>query len=617
MVKLCLMRNFYSYLVHKSAKSPLSILKHTYGYDQFRGQQAEIIDYIVGGGDAFVLMPTGSGKSLCYQIPAMCREGVGVVVSPLIALMQDQITALEQLGIAAGAINSGMPPAEVFHVKQKLEKNQLDLLYVAPERLVMPEFLDLLDEVKIALFAIDEAHCVSQWGHDFRPDYTALTLLAERFEEIPRVALTATADQATRKDIVERLKLDKGKTFIGGFDRPNIHYSILERNNPKKQVHDFITTNHPKDSGIIYCISRKKVEDMAEWLQKKNIHALPYHAGLPAEVRSKNQDRFLREDKVIIVATIAFGMGIDKPDVRFVAHMNIPKSIEAYYQETGRAGRDGLPSNAYMIYGMDDAVMQRNWIEDSEAPEIQKRIEHQKLNALLGLCEAAICRRQILLEYFDDSGEPCGNCDTCDTKPETFDGTTPAQMALSAVYRTGQRFGMVYVVDVLLGVAEKRIIQFGHDQQSTFGIGKEWSKPEWQNIFRQLVSRNLLMVDVNEYNGIKITKKGFAFLKRKESIEFRKLSLKRKATRNKASRTSKPVLDNVTEQNLFEKLKEARQVMAKKRRVPAYVIFHDKTLIELAEIRPQSFEEMLEINGIGEAKLKKFGQTLLDVILAA
>ena len=611
------MRNFYSYLVQKSAKSPLSILKHTYGYDQFRGQQAEIIDYIVGGGDAFVLMPTGSGKSLCYQIPAMCREGVGVVVSPLIALMQDQITALEQLGIAAGAINSGMPPAEVFHVKQKLENDQLDLLYVAPERLVMPEFLDLLDEVKIALFAIDEAHCVSQWGHDFRPDYTALTLLAERFEEIPRVALTATADQATRKDIVERLKLDKGKTFIGGFDRPNIHYSILERNNPKKQVHDFITTNHPKDSGIIYCISRKKVEDMAEWLQKKNIHALPYHAGLPAEVRSKNQDRFLREDKVIIVATIAFGMGIDKPDVRFVAHMNIPKSIEAYYQETGRAGRDGLPSNAYMIYGMDDAVMQRNWIEDSEAPEIQKRIEHQKLNALLGLCEAAICRRQILLEYFDDSGEPCGNCDTCDTKPETFDGTTPAQMALSAVYRTGQRFGMVYVVDVLLGVAEKRIIQFGHDQQSTFGIGKEWSKPEWQNIFRQLVSRNLLMVDVNEYNGIKITKKGFAFLKRKESIEFRKLSLKRKATRNKASRTSKPVLDNVTEQNLFEKLKEARQVMAKKRRVPAYVIFHDKTLIELAEIRPQSFEEMLEINGIGEAKLKKFGQTLLDVILAA
>ena len=462
-----------------------------------------------------MLMPTGSGKSLCYQIPALCRDGVGIIVSPLIALMQDQITALEQLGIAAGAINSGMPPGEVFRVKQKLEKNQLDLLYVAPERLVMPEFLDLLDGVNIALFAIDEAHCVSQWGHDFRPDYKALSLLAERFKQIPRIALTATADRATRKDIVERLELEKGRTFIDGFDRPNIHYSIVERNNPKKQVHDFITHNHPKDSGIIYCISRKKVEDMADWLQEKGFNALPYHAGLHAEVRNQNQNRFLREESIIIVATIAFGMGIDKPDVRYVTHMNIPKSIESYYQETGRAGRDGLPSNAYMIYGMDDAAMQRNWIENSEAPELQKRIEHQKLNALLGLCEAAICRRQILLEYFDDTADPCGNCDTCETKPETFNGTIPAQMALSAVFRTGQRFGMVYVVDVLIGKVDDRIIRFGHDQQSTFGIGKELTKLEWQNIFRQLVSRNLLMVDVNEHNGIKITEKGFLFLKKK------------------------------------------------------------------------------------------------------
>ena len=608
-------KTFYSYRVHMSANNPLSLLKQTYGYDQFRGQQEEIIKHLIGGGSSFVLMPTGSGKSLCYQIPSLCREGVGVIVSPLIALMQDQITALAQLGISAGAINSSMSDREVFMVKDKLERNDLDLLYVAPERLVMPDFVELLKTVKIALFAIDEAHCVSQWGHDFRPDYTALSFLAERFKGIPRIALTATADRATRKDIIERLKLEGGKTFIGGFDRPNIHYSILERNNPKKQVYDFIMNNHAEDSGIIYCISRKKVEDMAEWLQKKNIHALPYHAGLPAEVRSGNQDRFLREDKIIIVATIAFGMGIDKPDVRFVAHMNIPKSIEAYYQETGRAGRDGLPSNAYMIYGMEDAAMQRNWIENSEAPEIQKRIEHQKLNALLGLCEAAICRRQVLLEYFDDGGEPCGNCDTCDTKPQTFDGTTPAQMALSAVYRTGQRFGMVYVVDVLMGIADQRIIQFGHDQQSTFGIGKEWSKPEWQNIFRQLVSRNLLMVDVNEYNGIKITEKGFAFLKRKESIDFRKLSVKQKARRDKTTRRSKPVLEDEDDQELFEKLKEARQAMAKKRRVPAYVIFHDKTLVELADKRPQSFEEMLEINGIGESKLKKFGQTLLDVIL--
>jgi ATP-dependent DNA helicase RecQ len=609
-------KKFYSYFVHISANNPLSLLKQTYGYDQFRGQQEEIINHLISGGSSFVLMPTGSGKSLCYQIPSLCRKGVGVIVSPLIALMQDQITALAQLGISAGAINSNMSDREVFEVKEKLEHNNLDLLYVAPERLVMPDFVELLKTVKVALFAIDEAHCVSQWGHDFRPDYTALSFLAERFEGVPRIALTATADRATRKDIIERLKLEGGKIFIGGFDRPNIHYSILERNNPKKQVYDFIMNNHPEDSGIIYCISRKKVEDMAEWLQKKNIHALPYHAGLTPEVRSRNQDRFLRDDKVIIVATIAFGMGIDKPDVRFVAHMNIPKSIEAYYQETGRAGRDGLPANAYMIYGMDDAVMQRNWIEDSEAPEIQKRIEHQKLNALLGLCEAAICRRQILLEYFDDRGEPCGNCDTCDTKPETFDGTTPAQMALSAVYRTGQRFGMVYVVDVLLGIMDDRIIQFGHDQQSTFGIGKEWSKPEWQNIFRQLVSRNLLMVDVNEYNGIKITEKGFAFLKKKESIDFRKLSVKQKARRNKSTRRSKPVMSDESDQELFEKLKEARQAMAKKRKVPAYVIFHDKTLIELAGRRPQSFEEMLEINGIGESKLEKFGQTLLDVILA-
>jgi ATP-dependent DNA helicase RecQ len=596
--------------------NPLTILKQTYGYGQFREQQEEIIDYVVTGGSAFVLMPTGSGKSLCYQIPSLCRDGVGVIISPLIALMQDQITALEQLGISAGAINSGMPYSEVLRVRQKLENNKLDLLYVAPERLVMEEFLEILDQVNIALFAIDEAHCVSQWGHDFRPDYTALSLLANRFKEIPRIALTATADQATRKDIVDRLKLAEGKTFIGGFDRPNIHYSILERNNPKKQVYDFIRNHHAGDSGIIYCISRKKVEDMAEWLQGKNINALPYHAGLTPEVRSRNQDRFLREDNTIIVATIAFGMGIDKPDVRYVAHMNIPKSIEAYYQETGRAGRDGLPSNAYMIYGMDDAAMQRNWIGNSEAPDIQKRIEHQKLNALLGLCEAAICRRQILLEYFDDTCKPCGNCDTCDTKPETFDGTIPAQMALSAVFRTGQRFGMVYVVDVLMGKEDERIRRFGHDRQSTFGIGDKLNKNEWQNIFRQLVSQNLLMVDVNEHNGIKITEKGFIFLKKKESINFRKLTEKQKARKGKTSRKAKVELDNDLDQALYENLKSARQQIAKKRRVPAYVIFHDKTLIELAKTKPQSFEEMLDISGIGEAKLKKFGQTLLDVILA-
>ena len=601
----------------RGLNNPLHILEHIYGYDQFRGQQADIIKHVVDGGSAFVLMPTGSGKSLCYQIPALCRDGVGVIISPLIALMQDQLTALEQLGISAGAINSAMSYDQVFKVKQKLKNNELDLLYVAPERLVMKEFLEMLDNTNIALFAIDEAHCVSQWGHDFRPDYTALSLLAKRYEKIPRIALTATADKPTRKDIVERLALEGGKTFIDGFDRPNIHYAILERNNPKKQVLDFIKNNHPEDSGIIYCISRKKVEDVAAWLQGKGINALPYHAGLTPKIRSQNQDRFLREDNIIIVATIAFGMGIDKPDVRFVVHMNIPKSIEAYYQETGRAGRDGLPSNAYMIYGMDDAAMQRNWIENSEAPEVQKRIEHQKINALLGLCEAAICRRQILLEYFADSCEPCGNCDTCDTHPETFDGTIAAQMGLSAVFRTGQRFGMVYVIDVLMGKDDERIARFGHDKQSTFAIGKEFSKIEWQNIFRQLVSQNLLMVDVNEHNGIKITEKGFQFLKEKATISFRKLTEKQKVKREKKVKKVAIALDNDIDQTLYEDLRVTRQQLAKKRRVPAYVIFNDKTLAELAQVKPQSLDEMLDISGIGAAKLKKFGQALLDVIIEA
>ena len=601
----------------RGLNNPLHILEHIYGYDQFRGQQADIIKHVVDGGSAFVLMPTGSGKSLCYQIPALCRDGVGVIISPLIALMQDQLTALEQLGISAGAINSAMSYDQVFKVKQKLKNNELDLLYVAPERLVMKEFLEMLDNTNIALFAIDEAHCVSQWGHDFRPDYTALSLLAKRYEKIPRIALTATADKPTRKDIVERLALEGGKTFIDGFDRPNIHYAILERNNPKKQVLDFIKNNHPEDSGIIYCISRKKVEDVAAWLQGKGINALPYHAGLTPKIRSQNQDRFLREDNIIIVATIAFGMGIDKPDVRYVVHMNIPKSIEAYYQETGRAGRDGLPSNAYMIYGMDDAAMQRNWIENSEAPEVQKRIEHQKINALLGLCEAAICRRQILLEYFADSCEPCGNCDTCDTHPETFDGTIAAQMGLSAVFRTGQRFGMVYVIDVLMGKDDERIARFGHDKQSTFAIGKEFSKIEWQNIFRQLVSQNLLMVDVNEHNGIKITEKGFQFLKEKATISFRKLTEKQKVKREKKVKKVAIALDNDLDQSLYEDLRITRQQLAKKRRVPAYVIFNDKTLAELAQVKPQSLDEMLDISGIGAAKLKKFGQALLDVIIEA
>lgn len=602
----------------ETRNNPLQVLQQRYGYDAFRGRQAEIIEHVICGGSGFVLMPTGGGKSLCYQIPAICRDGVGIVVSPLIALMQDQIDALAQLGIAAGAINSAMPWQQVQEMRDTLRAGALDLLYVAPERLVMPDFLAMLAECRIALFAIDEAHCVSQWGHDFRPDYAALSLLAETFPTIPRVALTATADEPTRKDIIERLSLQGGKTFIAGFDRPNIHYSIVDRNSPRQQVWSFIQEKHPQDSGIIYCISRKKVDEMAQWLQERGVRALPYHAGLSAETRHRNQTRFLREEGIVMVATVAFGMGIDKPDVRFVAHMNIPKNIEAYYQETGRAGRDGLPANAYMIYGVGDAAMQRSWIDDSDAPGEQKRIEHHKLNALLGLCEAASCRRQIVLEYFGDQGQPCGNCDICDNAPETFDGTTAAQKALSAVYRTGQRFGVMYVINVLLGKDDARIRQFGHDRQSTYGIGEEHSKAEWQGIFRQLVAQNVLSVDVAGHGGLSITEKGRIFLREKHRIEFRttpKRSRSERRTRNRVPATVS-VLKDEGDKALFESLKAARAALAREQNVPAYVIFHDKTLMELARCKPQTSAEMLAINGIGETKFARYGSVFLDVILS-
>ena len=595
---------------------PLEILQQRYGFDAFRGQQADIISHVIGGGNAFVLMPTGSGKSLCYQIPALCRDGVAIVVSPLIALMQDQIDALSQLEISAGAINSTMTFSQTQQIREQALNGSLDLLYVAPERLVMPEFLEFLARCKISLFAIDEAHCVSQWGHDFRPDYAALSLLAEQFPNIPRIALTATADEPTRQDIVQRLSLQNENMFIDGFDRPNIHYSIVNRNNPKQQLLKFITETHADDSGIIYCISRKKVEATALWLQEQGLNALPYHAGLSAQIRNQNQTRFLREDKIIMVATIAFGMGIDKPDVRFVVHMNIPKNIEAYYQETGRAGRDGQPAEAYMIYGMDDAAMQRGWINNSDAPENQKRIEHQKLNALLGLCEAASCRRQILLDYFGDSSQPCGNCDTCQTKPEVFDGTVTSQKALSCVHRTGQRFGVGYLTDILLGKDDERIKSFGHDQQSTFGIGTEHDKKDWQNIFRQLVAQNLLSVDIAGHGGLSMTEKGRIFLREKQTIELRKPP-KQTASKRTAHSTKRASTALKTDQDktLYDLLKTTRAEIAKTKSLPAYVIFHDKTLIELASQKPQSLQAMLAINGIGETKLERYGQTFLDIIL--
>ena len=594
-------------------ETALDLLQRIYGYHSFRGEQAEIIEHVVSGKNAFVLMPTGGGKSLCYQIPSLMRPGVGVVISPLIALMQDQVTALTQLGLRAAAINSSMSGADIAQTKRRIRTGELDMIYVAPERLLMDDFLALLEESPIALFAIDEAHCVSQWGHDFRPHYTQLSALAERFPSIPRLALTATADTPTRKDIVERLHLGEGRTFVSGFDRPNIRYTISLKESPQKQLLQFIKGSHATDSGIVYCLSRKMTEETADWLVSQGLRALPYHAGMPAEVRAKNQERFLREDNIIMIATIAFGMGIDKPDVRFVAHLNIPKNIEAYYQETGRAGRDGLPAHAIMFYGMQDAAMQRNFIEESGAPDTQKRIEHQKLNALLGLCEAASCRRKIILDYFGDSSLPCQNCDTCLSPPVTFDGTVAAQKALSCSYRTGQRFGVGYLIEVLLGNEDERMKRFGHDQISTFGIGREFEKKEWQSIFRQLVALNLLAVDNSEYGGVKITLQGQAFLKHKETLRLRKWSRPAKIKSGSLSRA--PLnFDSEDDEKLFDALRVARLELAREQNVPPYVIFHDKTLREIALQKPVSRPAFSVISGVGQSKLERYGDAFLEVI---
>jgi len=594
-------------------KSPLQILQETYGYPKFRGAQEEIIEHVISGKNAFVLMPTGSGKSLCYQIPALCRDGVGIIVSPLIALMHDQVSALQQLGIKAAAINSGMSASEISQAKNLIREGAVDMVYVAPERLLMDDFLALLSESKIALFAIDEAHCVSQWGHDFRPHYTQLSQLAELFPDIPRIALTATADTPTRKDIVERLHLTDGKTFISGFDRPNINYSIIEKKSAKQQVLSFIKENHEGNSGIVYCLSRKATEETASWLRQQGFNAFPYHAGMNAVDRAKNQDKFLREENIIMVATIAFGMGIDKPDVRFVIHMSIPKNIEAYYQETGRAGRDGLPSDALMIYGMSDASLLRNFIENSNAPDSQKRIEHHKLNALLGLCEAACCRRRVILEYFSDSCQPCNNCDTCLSPPETFDGTIAAQKAISCVYRTEQRFGVMYLIDVLLGKTNDRMVNFGHDKISTFAIGGEYNKNEWQSIFRQLVAQNLLTVDVTGHGGLKITPAGMKFLKEKQVVNLRKYTGKVKAEKRVRARVNSAI-SNDADQNLFAALKAKRMELAKAQNVPPYVIFHDKTLTELAVQKPDNADAMSQISGVGQKKIERYGNEFLSVI---
>jgi len=591
---------------------PLQILRSVFGYSAFRHHQQEIIDAVIGGDDVLTLMPTGGGKSLCYQIPALIRDGVGIVVSPLIALMQDQVAALQQLGVAAGFLNSTLDRAAQAEIEQALMGGELDLLYVAPERLLTERMLNLLARAPLALFAIDEAHCVSQWGHDFRREYQQLRVLHERFPEVPRIALTATADQRTREEIVQQLGLERARVFVNSFDRPNIRYAIAEGQNSRDQLWRFIQREHPDDAGIVYCLSRKKVESIAAWLESKGRVALPYHAGLPPQTRQRHQARFLREEGVIIVATIAFGMGIDKPDVRFVAHLNLPKSIEAYYQETGRAGRDGEPADAWMAYGLQDVILLRQMTHQSDADEQYKRVVHQKLEAMLGLCELSTCRRQALLAYFGETlEEPCGNCDNCLDPPETWDATVAAQKALSTVYRSGQRFGVNYLIDLLEGKDDERIRRFGHDRLSTYGIGTEFSVAEWRGIFRQLIALGYLAVDAEAHGALKLTPKCRPLLRGEETLQLRKQRKGSRVAREK--RAGGSGLRGV-DRPLFEALRELRMSLARAQGVPPYVIFHDSVLVAMARRRPQTLDALGTISGVGEQKLARYGEAFVELI---
>jgi ATP-dependent DNA helicase RecQ len=589
----------------------LEILQHTFGYENFRGDQAAIIDEVIAGRDALVLMPTGGGKSLCYQIPALIRPGVGIIVSPLIALMKDQVNALLQLDIRAAYLNSTLPYDEVETIEAGLLAGEYDLVYFAPERLLQDRTLQLLERLEIALFAIDEAHCVSQWGHDFRVDYLQLNILHERFPDIPRIALTATADDRTRKEIITRLQLEQGKQFIDSFDRPNIHYRITRKDNPRSQLFKFLQSEHKGDAGIVYCLSRKKTEQTADWLTNQGLTALPYHAGLPGNTRNAHQERFLNEEAVIIVATIAFGMGIDKPDVRFVAHLDLPKSIEAYYQETGRAGRDGLPATAWMAYGLEDVVKLRLMAESSLAAESHKTLERHKLDAMLGFCEISSCRRHAMLKYFaEDSPEHCGNCDTCLQPVETWDATNAAQRALSCVYRTKQMFGVVHLIDVLLGKDNIKIQNFGHQQLSTYGIGKDLGKDAWRSVFRQLIAKGYLTVDPAGHGSLQLTESSKPVLKGEAHVTFRKEIAKSKVSTISPRNTI--IADE--DQDLWQALKACRTDLAKAQGVPPYIIFNDATLKEFIDHRPNTPEQLLGLKGVGESKLEKYGEQFLQVL---
>ncbi|MCG6114000.1 MAG: DNA helicase RecQ [Mesorhizobium sp.] len=590
----------------------LEILKTVYGYDAFRGPQAEIVGHVIAGNNAFVLMPTGGGKSLCYQIPAIARPGMGLVVSPLLALMADQVTALREAGVRAMALNSDLPPDERGALWRAVESGELDLLYVAPETLMRQDVLERLGRAKLSLIAIDEAHCLSQWGHDFRPSYRQLDAIVRQFPGTPRMALTATADEPTRAEILAHLDIAQDDAFIAGFDRPNIRYAIEEKDNPRAQLKDFLK-RHPDESGIVYCLSKRKTDETAAWLRDQGHDALAYHAGMDRDVRAANQKHFQHGQAVIMVATIAFGMGIDKPDVRFVAHIDLPDSIEAYYQETGRAGRDGLPSDTLMLYGADDIALRSRFIEESDAPDQRKRLERQKLDALLGLVETASCRRQALLSYFGDACDPCGNCDTCAQPPKLFEGTIAAQKALSCIYRTGERFGQAYIVDVLLGVDNDRIKQSGHDRVSTYGIGTEHDNRTWRAILRQLIAQRFISVDLAGHGGLSIAPNGRDFLRDKPTLMLR-VPAPPRARRDKVARSAAVSAIADGDRNLFEALRQKRTEIARTQNLPPYVIFHDKTLIELAAARPTSRAEMANVPGVGDAKLDRYGPAFLSVI---
>jgi len=597
-----------------TSQRALHLLQTVFGYPAFRGQQGQIVEHVGNGGDALVLMPTGGGKSLCYQIPAMLREGVGVVVSPLIALMQDQVDALAEVGVRAAFLNSTQTYEEAARIERLVRTNQIDLLYVAPERLLTQRCFDLLQDSQIALFAIDEAHCVSQWGHDFRPEYIKLSVLHEQFPNVPRIALTATADQQTRAEIIHRLALNDAAQFVSSFDRPNIRYQIVEKTNGRKQLLDFITAEHAGDCGIVYCLSRKKVEETAEFLNEHGVRAMAYHAGMEHAVRANNQARFLREENIVMVATIAFGMGIDKPDVRFVCHLDLPKSIEGYYQETGRAGRDGMPASAWMSYGLQDVVLQRRMIDESEADENFKRVLSTKLDSMLGLCETLSCRRVRLLEYFGEPATPCGNCDTCLIPPVSFDGTVPVQKLLSAIYRCDQRFAAGHVIDVLRGAESERIQTWHHDKLSVFGIGADRSEQEWRAILRQVIALGLVTVDHEQFSSLKLTDAARPVLKGGQKVQLRQYQKPVKQKRSTAPKGYEETSLDGDEQRIFDRLRSWRMGAAREHGVPAYVIFNDATLREIAKVRPASLDEMRGISGVGEKKLVSYGDEIVRLI---